>query len=99
MVKAIVSSQVGHNDPLKTSLLHGDSVELDDEEVAKYLMWMDSFASNKRKYFERLGEHPSHPIAYIEKSPILKEKPLLAHIRYAYLEDSFTLLVIISSYF
>ena len=37
VVEAIISSQVGHTNHLETSLLLGDSIELDDE-VAKYLM-------------------------------------------------------------
>ena len=60
-------------------------------------MWIDSFGPNKRKYFEHLGESPSRSIPYIEKAPILEEKPLPTHLRYAYLGHSATLSVIISS--
>ena len=57
---------------------------------------MDSFGKNKRKYFEALGASLSHPIPSIEKPPILEEKPLPTHLRYAYLGNSSTLPVIIS---
>ena len=80
LVEAIVSSQVGHTDPIETSLLHRDSVRLNDEDVAKYLIWMDSFEPNKRKYFEHLGESPNRLINSIEKSSNFREKPLLAHL-------------------
>ena len=58
---------------------------------------MDSFGLNKRKYFESLGASPSHLTPSIEKPPSLEEKPLLAHLRYAYLEDTSTLPIIILS--
>ena len=61
-VEAIVSSQVGQTGHLETSMLHGDSLELDDDEVASYFMWIDSFEPNRRKNFECLGESPCHPI-------------------------------------
>ena len=80
LVEAIVSSQVGHTEPLEASLLHKDSVRLNDEYVATYLIWMDSFEPNKRKYFEHLGESPNRLIHSIEKSSIFREKPLLAHL-------------------
>ena len=59
--------------------------------------WMDSFDQNRRKYIESLGASPSHLIPSTEKSPILEEKPLPTHLRYAYLGVASTLAVIISS--
>ena len=88
-------SQVGHTNPLEIIQLHRDFVTLDDEEVAKYLMWMNSFGPNKRKYFEHLGESLSRPIPPIEKVPILEKKPPSVHLLYAFGSSS-TLSVIIS---
>ena len=95
VVKAIVSNQVGHTDPLETSLLHENSGDLKDEEVKEYLLRMDSFEPNKRKYFEALGASPSRPIPSMEKPLVLEEKPLPTHLRYAYLGDSSTFPLII----
>ena len=92
-----MSSQVGSTDPLETSLLHENVDTLEDEEVKNYLLLMDSSRQNRRKYFEDLGANTSCPIPFIEQPPILEEKPLPNHLRYAYLGDSSTLPVIISS--
>ena len=73
-------SQVGQTDPLETSLLYKNSKDLEDDEVNNYLLWMDSFGPNRRKYFEALGASPSLPIPPVEKPPVLEEKPLLAHL-------------------
>ena len=43
-------------------------------------------------------DSPSRPIPSIEKSPVLEEKQLQSNLRYAYLGESSTLPVIISSY-
>ena len=59
--------------------------------------WMDSFGLNKRKYFESIGTSLSYLTPSVEKPPSLEEKPLLAHLRYAYLGEASTLLVIILS--
>ena len=58
---------------------------------------MDSFGPNRRKYFESLGASPSRLTPSIEKPPIVEEKQLPNHLRYAYLGEESTLLVIISS--
>ena len=58
---------------------------------------MDSFCSNRRKYFEYLGASPSRLTPSIEKPPIVKEKQLPNHLRYVYLGEESTLPVIISS--
>ena len=97
IVKCIVSSHKGHIDPLETSLMYGDSFELVGEEAKDYVMWMDSFKLNNIKYFESLGSSPTHPIPSIEKSPVLEQKLLLSHLKYAYLGASSNFLVIISS--
>ena len=44
-----------------------------------------------------MGASPSRPFPCIEQPLILEEKPLPTHLRYAYLGDSSTLPVIISS--
>ena len=43
-----------------------------------------------------MGASPRRPIPSIEQPPILEEKPLPTHLRYAYLGDSSTLSIIIS---
>ena len=58
---------------------------------------MDSFSPNRRKYFESLKASPSRLTPSIEKPPIVEEKQLLNHLRYAYLGEDSTLPVIISS--
>ena len=87
IVEAIVSSQKDHIDSLETSLIYGDSPNIVDDEAREYVLWMDSFGQNKRKYVESLGSSSSRPIPSIEKPPILKEKQLLSHLRYAYLGE------------
>ena len=61
------------------------------------MKWMDSFGPNRRKYFESLGASPSRLTPSIEKPPIVEEKQLPNHLRYAYLGEESTLPVIISS--
>ena len=58
---------------------------------------MDSFGPNRRKYFESLGASLSRLTPSIEKPPIVEERQLLNHLRYAYLGEESTLPVIISS--
>ena len=58
---------------------------------------MDSFSPNRRKYFESLGATPSRLTPSIEKPPIMEEKQLPNHLRYAYIGEESTLPVIISS--
>ena len=41
--------------PLETSLTHDDPSSCEDETVQEYVNWMNSFGSNRRKYFESLG--------------------------------------------
>ena len=59
---------------------------------------MDSFGPNRRKYFESLGASPSRLTPSIEKPPIVEEKKLPNHLRYAYLGEESTLPVIVSSF-
>ena len=98
IVEAIVSTQKDHINPLETSLIYGDYPDIVYDEANEYVLWMDSFRKNKQMYFESLGSSPSRPISSIEKPPILEEKPLPSHLRYAYLGESSTLPVIILSY-
>ena len=58
---------------------------------------MDSFGLNRRNYFESLGASPSRLTPSIEKPPIVEEKQLPNHLRYAYLGEESTLPVIILS--
>ena len=96
MLEAIVSSQLVPSEPLETSLNHDNPSSCEDETVQEYVNWMDSFGSNKRKYFESLGASPSRLTPSIEKPPIVEEKQLPNHLRYAYLGEESTLPVIIS---
>ena len=57
---------------------------------------VDSFGPNRRKYFESLKASPSQLIPSVEKPPILEEKPLPTHLKYAYLGEASTLPVIFS---
>ena len=59
---------------------------------------MDSFSPNRRTYFESLGASPRRLTPSIEKPPIMEEKQLPNHWRYAYLGEESTLPVIISSF-
>ena len=97
VMEVIVSSQLGHEEPLETSLTHEDPASCDDDTVREYVNWMDSFGLNKRKYFESLGASLSILTPSIERPPSLEEKQLPTHLKYAYLEDVATLPVIILS--
>ena len=92
----IVSRQLGPSEPLETSQTHDDPSSCEDEIVQEYVKWMDSFGLNRRKYFESLGTSPSWLTPSIEKSPIVEEKQLPNHLRYAYLGEESTLSAIIS---
>ena len=97
MLEAIVSSQLVSSEPLETSLTHDDPYSFQDETVQEYVKWMDSFGPDRRKYFESLGASPSRLTPSIKKPPIVEEKQLPNHLRYAYLWEKSTLPVIISS--
>ena len=74
-----MSNQVGHTNPLETSLLYENLGNLEDEEGKENLLWIDSFGPNRKKYFESLGASPSHSIPSMEKLLVLEEKPLPTH--------------------
>ena len=93
-VEAIVSSQNGLTNPLEASLVLSDSEKL-GEEAEEYVKWMDSCEPNRRKYYEPLGEITQTLVPSIEQPPKIEQKPLPSHLRYAYLGNSSTLLVII----
>ena len=80
-----MSSQLVPSEPLETSLTHDDPSSYEDETVQKYVKLMDSFGLNRRKYFKSLGASPSQLTPSIEKPPIVEEKQLPNHLRYAYL--------------
>ena len=67
-IEAIVSNHEDTDDPLETSLLQNDLLELDDKAKA-YVQWMNSFQENKRKYYEPLGESGNKLVPYIKKAP------------------------------
>ena len=90
IVEAIVSSQSSLTDSLEASLVQSDSEKL-GEVAEEYVKWMDSFEPNRRKYYTL----PSMP--YVEQPPKMEQKPLPSHLRYAYLGNASTLLVIIST--
>ena len=56
---------------------------------------MDSFEPNRRKYYEPLGKSTQTAVPSIEQPPKMEQKPLPIHLRYAYLGNASTLLVII----
>ena len=95
-IEATVSNHEDTNDPLETSLLQVDPLELDDEAKA-YVQWMNSFEENRMKYYVPLGESVNKSIPSIEKAPQLEQKQLPKHLQYAYLGKSSTLPVIISA--
>ena len=49
MIEAIVSSQLGHSEPLETSLIHEDPTSCDNDVVREYVNLIGSFGLNKRK--------------------------------------------------
>ena len=61
------------------------------------MKWMDSFQPNRRKYYEPLREIAQTSVPSFEQPPKMEQKPLPSHLRYAYLRDAYTLLVIISA--
>ena len=58
---------------------------------------MDSFEPNRRNYYKPLGENTQASVPSSEQPPQLEQKPLPNHLRYAYLGESSTLPVIIST--
>ena len=62
-----------------------------------YVKWMDSFEPNRRKYFESPGENTKTPVPSVEQPPKMEKNPLPSHLKYAYLGNASTLLVIISA--
>ena len=72
-IEVIVSNHEDTNDPLKTSLLQVDLLELDDE-VKAYVQWMNSLKENRRKYYEPLGESVNKSLPSIAKAPQLEQK-------------------------
>ena len=95
-IEAIMSSQSGLTDPLEASLVQSDSEKL-GEEAEEYVKWIDSFEPNRRKYFESLGENTKTLVPSVEQPPKMEQKPLLSHLKYAYLGNASTLPVIISA--
>ena len=95
-VEAIMSSQSGLINLLEASLVQSDSKKLGDE-VEEYVKWMDSFEPNTRKYYEPLGENTQTSVPSFEQPPKMEKKPLPSHLRYAYLGNASTLLVVISA--
>ena len=92
-----MSSQLVPSEPLETSLAYDDPYSCEDETIQEYVKWINYFGPNRRKYFESLGASPSRLIPSIEKLPIVEEKQLPNHLRYAYHGEESTLPVIISS--
>ena len=74
IVEAIRSSQKDHINPLESSLIYRDSLDIVDDEAREYVFWMDFLGQNKLKYFESLGSSSSRPIPSIEKPSVLEEK-------------------------
>ena len=93
-VEAIVSRQSSLTDPLEASLVHIDFEKL-GEEAEEYVKWMDSFESNRRKYYEPLDENTHTSMPSVEQPPKMEQNPLPSHLRNAYLRNASTLPVII----
>ena len=91
-----MSNQEDTDDPLETSLLQDDLLELDDEAKA-YVQWMNSFEENRRKYYEPLRESGNKSVSSIKKAPQLEQEQLPEHLRYAYFRNSSTLPITIST--
>ena len=68
-----MSNHEDTDDPLETSHLQVDLLEVDDGAKA-YVRWMNSFKENCRKYYEPLGESVNKSIPSIEKAPQLEQK-------------------------
>ena len=67
-----MSNHEDTDDPLETSLLQDDLLELDDEAKA-YVQWMNSFEENqKKKYYEPLRASRNKSVPSIEKAPQLE---------------------------
>ena len=64
-----------------------------------YVKWMDSFQPNRMEYYESLGENTQTSVPSIKRPSQLEQKPLPSHLRYAYLGESSTLPVIISTHY
>ncbi|XP_038688847.1 uncharacterized protein LOC119988008 [Tripterygium wilfordii] len=87
-------------DPLESCLVNGDALEYGDDEMVEFMNWLESMQEAKpRRFqgFEPLGVLSSRPQPSIIEAPTLTLKPLPSHLRYAYLGNSTTLPVIISS--
>ena len=84
------------DDPLEVALNGADDSE-DSKMVKEIVTWMNSFAPNRRTYFEDLGVGTSRILPSIEQAPELKLKTLPSHLKYSYLGNSQTLPVIISA--
>ena len=53
-------------------------------------------SSNRRKYYEPLGENTQTLVSSFEQPPMMEQKPLPSHLRYANLGNASTLPIIIS---
>ena len=87
-------------DPLEVCLMMNVDEEHDDveDEVKEYACALKGIGYRPPlTHFEDLGESQPLPKPSMEKPPLLDLKPLPSHLRYAFLGDSSTLPVIISS--
>ncbi|XP_038707263.1 uncharacterized protein LOC120002571 [Tripterygium wilfordii] len=87
-------------DPLESCLVNRDALEYGDDEMVEFMNWLESMQEAKPRRFQRfepLGVLSSRPQPSIIEAPTLTLKPLPSHLRYAYLGNSTTLPVIISS--
>ena len=87
-------------DPLKACLVRSASEKDLDEEVAECAIQLNSHPLKSfrgRRRFEDLGEGKPRLPPSIEKPPKLELKQLPEHLRYTFLSESLSLLVIISA--
>ena len=64
-VEDIMPSQSDLIDPLEASLVQNAKGEL-GAEAEEYVKWMDSFQSNRMKYYEPLGENTQTSLPSVE---------------------------------
>ncbi|XP_022859548.1 uncharacterized protein LOC111380266 [Olea europaea var. sylvestris] len=88
----------GPSDTYETCIAQSQSVQSNSFEVetcARFLETNPPYA--RTKHFEKLGTGNKKPLPSIQQPPVLELKQLPPHLRYAYLGESDTLLVIISN--
>ncbi|XP_022866337.1 uncharacterized protein LOC111386130 [Olea europaea var. sylvestris] len=98
--KVVQDSFLLHNlsDAYEAYIVHSQSMQFDSVEIETCARFLDTNQPyTLRRYFEELRTGPTKPLPSIQQPPKLELKQLQPHLRYAYLGESCTLLVIISN--